>query len=94
MPSPETPLYDGTVAEIAVAHTRSEPSRVAEVNGKSSVPRALEAVVMRALSREPGRRPATAKQLANSLLAAPWVRSPKRLTRRWVISLRSAWRLR
>ncbi len=64
------PFYDGTVAEIAVAHARQEPPRMAEVNGRAKVPPALEAVVMRALSKEPGRRPATAQQMANSLLAA------------------------
>lgn len=84
MPTPRTDLYSlgvvgcyllsgslpfegNTAAEFMIAHLQQEPIRPS--SRCSSVPADLEAVVLRALAKDPARRPASALEMRAMLLA-------------------------
>jgi serine/threonine protein kinase len=79
------PPYAGATAfetlQQVVGEAPTPPRRLAP-----SVPRQLEAIVLRCLEKEPSRRYASAKELADDLgrfLGEPIVASPAKAKRRW-----------
>lgn len=55
---------------VMVAHLQQIPSPPSVVAPSAGIPAALEQVVLRALAKEPGARPASAEEMAESLSAA------------------------
>ncbi len=64
------PFTDNDAVVVMARHIKSVPKRLNEVNPEASIPRELEDVVMRALSKDPEERQASADIFAGELLAA------------------------
>jgi serine/threonine-protein kinase len=66
----QPPFTDNDAVVVMARHIKSVPKRPNEVNAAANVPRELEDVVMRALSKDPEQRQANAEIFASELLAA------------------------
>ncbi len=64
------PFTDNDAVVVMARHIKSIPKRLNDVSPEANVPRELEDVVMRALSKDPADRQASADVLAGELLAA------------------------
>jgi serine/threonine-protein kinase len=64
------PFTDNDAVVVMARHIKSAPKRPNEANPEAGVPKELEDVVMRALSKDPADRQASADILAGELLAA------------------------
>ncbi len=64
------PFTDNDAVVVMARHIKSVPKRPNEVNPEANVPKELEDVVMRALSKDPKDRQASADVFAGELLAA------------------------
>ena len=64
------PFTDNDAVVVMARHIKSTPKRPNEVNPEANIPRELEDVVMRALSKDPDERQASADIFAGELLAA------------------------
>jgi serine/threonine protein kinase len=64
------PFTDNDAVVVMARHIKSVPKRPNEANPDAHIPKELEDVVMRALSKNPDDRPATAETFAGELLAA------------------------
>lgn len=64
------PFVGSSPVEVATAHVFKEPPRPRELNPELAKHEALEAVILRALQKEAGKRFASAKEFAKALRAA------------------------
>jgi serine/threonine-protein kinase len=64
------PFTDNDAVVVMARHIKSTPKRLNEVNPEAQIPRELEDVVMRSLSKNPEERQASADIFAGELLAA------------------------
>lgn len=64
------PFTDNDAVVVMARHIKSIPKRLNEANPEANIPKELEDVVMRALSKDPADRQASADILAGELLAA------------------------
>ncbi len=64
------PFTDNDAVVVMARHIKSVPKRLNEANPEANIPKELEDVVMRALSKDPADRQASADILAGELLAA------------------------
>jgi eukaryotic-like serine/threonine-protein kinase len=64
------PFTDNDAVVVMARHIKSIPRRPNDVNPEANIPKELEDVVMRALSKDPAERQASADVLAGELLAA------------------------
>lgn len=64
------PFTDNDAVVVMARHIKSVPKRPNEANPEANIPKELEDVVMRALSKDPAERQATADIFAGELLAA------------------------
>jgi len=64
------PFNDSDAVVVMARHIKAIPIAPSEANPRAKIPPALEAVVMRALSKDPDRRPASADAFATELNAA------------------------
>jgi serine/threonine-protein kinase len=64
------PFTDNDAVVVMARHIKSVPKRLNEANPEANIPRELEDVVMRALSKDPAERQSSADILAGELLAA------------------------
>lgn len=70
------PFTDDDAVVVMARHIKSVPKRPNEVNPAANVPQAIEDVIMRALSKNPADRQASADVFAGELLAALEAQSP------------------
>jgi serine/threonine-protein kinase len=64
------PFTDNDAVVVMARHIKSVPKRPNEANPEANIPRELEDVIMRALSKDPAERQPTADIFAGELLAA------------------------
>ncbi len=69
-----TPMFDGTLMKVCAKHLHEKPEPPSQRLG-SSIPAGLEQLVLACLEKEPGKRPQSARELAEALRRCelpPW----------------------